>query len=65
MALVADYELFRATSKLNYYSVERFDRKNNKLYHCTASIDTETRRPTAQRTETPGVYAQETGRRRA
>jgi hypothetical protein len=55
VALAADYELFGATSKLNHYAVERFDHKNNKLYHCTASIDTETKNPTAQCTETPGV----------
>jgi hypothetical protein len=55
VALATDYELFGVTSKLNYYAVERFDHKNNKLYHCTASIDTETKKPTARCTEAPGV----------
>jgi|SRR4029077_14898531 hypothetical protein len=57
VALAADYELFGASSKLNYDAVERFDHKNNKLYHCTASVDAETKKPTAQCTETPGIAA--------
>lgn len=55
VALAADYELFGAASKPNYYAVERFDHKSGKLYHCTASIDTGTDKLTAQCTETPGV----------
>ena len=55
VALAADYELFGAASKPNYYAVERFDHKSGKFYDCTASIDTETKKPTAQCTETPGV----------
>ena len=54
-ALAVDYELFGATSELNYYAVERFDHTNNKLYHCIASIDAETKKTTAQCTETAGA----------
>jgi hypothetical protein len=54
-ALAADYELFGAISKLNYYAVERLDQKNNKIHHCAAYIDTETGKPTARCTDTPIV----------
>jgi hypothetical protein len=55
VALAADYELFGASSKLNYYAVERLDQKNNKIYHCAAYFDTKTGKPTAQCTDTLSV----------
>jgi hypothetical protein len=55
VALAADYELFDSTSKLNYYAVERFDKRNNRTYHCAAYLDTETGKPTAQCTDTTSV----------
>jgi hypothetical protein len=53
LALAADYEIFGATSKSNYYAVERFDHKHKKLYHCVAAIEATT--VTAQCTEAPGA----------
>lgn len=55
MALAADYELFGATSKPNYYAVERLDRTNGRVYHCAAYIDTQTRKPSAQCADTPAA----------
>jgi hypothetical protein len=66
VGLAADYELFADIASVetgvNHYDVERLDRKNRKLYHCTAVLDAETRQLTGQCTERPGVPENPTGK---
>lgn len=54
----ADYEIFADFSTVetgvNHYAVERLDRKNNKLYHCTAVLDAKTKQLTGQCSERAG-----------
>jgi hypothetical protein len=66
VGMAADYEIFDAFSTVetgvNHYAVERLDRKNKKLYHCTAVLDANTRQLTGQCTERPGFPENPTGR---
>jgi len=59
VALAADYEIFADIATVetgtNHYAVERLDRKNKKLYHCTAVLDAKTRQLTGECTERPGL----------
>jgi hypothetical protein len=62
----ADYEIFAefatVETGVNHYAVERLDHKNNKLYHCTAVLDAETKQLTGQCTERPGFPEKPTGK---
>jgi hypothetical protein len=67
VCLAADYEIFAefmtVATGVNHYSVERLDRKNKKLYHCTAVLDAETKQLTGQCTERPGFPENPTGKK--
>jgi hypothetical protein len=58
VGLAADYEIFAEFTTVatgeNHYSVERLDRKNKKLHHCTAVLDAKTEQLTGRCTERPG-----------
>jgi hypothetical protein len=62
----ADYEIFAefatVETGVNHYAVERLDHKNNKLYHCTAVLDAETKQLTGQCTERSGFPEKPTGK---
>jgi hypothetical protein len=66
VGLAADYEIFAefqsVETGVNHYAVERIDRKNKKLYHCTAVLDPGTRQLSGQCTERPGVPEKPTGK---
>jgi hypothetical protein len=63
VGLAADYEIFAATATgVNHYAVERLDRKNKKLYHCTAVLDAKTKQLTGQCTERSGFPENPTGK---
>ena len=59
VGLAADYEIFAGTATVekgvNHYAVERLDHKKNKLYHCTAVLDADTKRLSGQCAERPGL----------
>jgi hypothetical protein len=66
VGLAADYEIFAefqtVETGVNHYAVERLDRKNKKLYHCTAVLDAETKQLTGQCTERPDFPEKPTGK---
>ena len=69
VGLATDYEIFAefttVETGVNHYAVERLDRKNKKLYHCTAVLDdAETKQLTGQCTERPGFPENPTGKGR-
>ena len=67
VGLAADYEIFADTQSVqtgvNYYAVERLDRRSKKLYHCTAVLDAETKQLAGQCLERPGLPENATGER--
>jgi hypothetical protein len=68
IGLAADYEIFAdiatVETGVNHYAVERLDRKNKKLYHCTAVLDAKTKQLTGQCTERPDFPENPTGKAR-
>jgi hypothetical protein len=66
VGLATDYEIFAefttVDTGVNHYSAERLDRKNKKLYHCTAVLDAETKQLTGRCTERPGFPENPTGK---
>ena len=67
VALAADYEIFADFTTVetgeNHYAVERLDRRNKKLYHCTAVLDAKTKQLTGECTERPGFLESPDGKR--
>src|SRR5271169_5351721 len=61
----ADYEIFAANATVengvNFYTVERLDHKNKKLYHCNAVLHVKTMQLTGQCNEMPGFPENPTG----
>ena len=60
VGLAADYEIFAefatVETGVNHYAVERLDHKNQKLYHCTAVLDADTKRLSGQCAERPNIF---------
>jgi hypothetical protein len=66
IGFAADYEIFAdfatVETGVNRYAVERLDRKNKKLYHCTAVLDAKTEQLTGQCIERLGFPEKPTGK---
>jgi hypothetical protein len=66
VGLAADYEIFAeymtVKTGIYHYAIERLDRKNKKLHHCTAVLDAETKQLAGQCTERPDFPENPTGK---